>query len=465
MADFNSSKVDGDSVDANEWNQLASIDNFITTSGQTPSTSNLNQMGIGAARYSSGGQFFTDSGTANAYVLTSISPFKSPVSSGAGEGYFIGMEIKFRAGNANTGASTVNVNSAGVKNLKQEDGTTDLVANQISTSQDLIFRYNGTAFCLVNSLPVNYLYSPSFRNTIVNGGMQIDQRNAGAAQTITAAAALAYTVDRWYAYCTGANVTGQRVAGTTPNAFNYRFTGAASVTKIGFAQRIESANSQFLANNVATLSVNLANSLLTAVTWVAYYANSNDSFGTLASPTRTQIATGTFAVTSTLTKYSANISIPLAATTGIEIEFSVAAQTSGTFTIGRCQLELGLYATPFEQRTIQQEAALCQRYFEKSYDLDTALGDTAGTGKITTRAVGTVYDINIFFKTLKRTTPTIVVYNPITGATGSVRNESANTNLSIGAEFINTSKFNIDGAVGVSNAERVSTQYTASAEL
>jgi hypothetical protein len=148
MADFNSSKVDGDSVDANEWNQLASIDNFITTSGQTPSTSNLNQMGIGAARYSSGGQFFTDSGTANAYVLTSISPFKSPVSSGAGEGYFIGMEIKFRAGNVNTGASTVNVNSAGVKNLKQADGTTDLAAGDIPTTQDSVFRYNGTAFVL-----------------------------------------------------------------------------------------------------------------------------------------------------------------------------------------------------------------------------------------------------------------------------------------------------------------------------
>ena len=50
-----------------------------------------------------------------------------------------------------------------------------------------------------------------FKNRIINGGMKIDQRNAGASQTITAAAALAYTVDRWYAYCTGANVTGQRV--------------------------------------------------------------------------------------------------------------------------------------------------------------------------------------------------------------------------------------------------------------
>ena len=148
MADFNTSKIDGDTVGASEWNQLASIDNFISTSGQTPSTSNLNQTGIAAARYSSGGQFYTDSGIANAYVLSPVSPFKSPVSSGSGEGYFVGMTIKFRAGNANSGASTVNVNSAGVKNLKQADGTTDLDAGDISTTQDSVFRYNGTSFVL-----------------------------------------------------------------------------------------------------------------------------------------------------------------------------------------------------------------------------------------------------------------------------------------------------------------------------
>jgi len=179
MADFNSSKVDGDSVDANEWNQLASIDNFITTSGQTPSTSNLNQMGIGAARYASGGQFFTDSGTANAYVLTSISPFKSPVSSGACEGYFVGMTIKFRAGNANTGASTVNVNSAGVKNLKLGDGTTDLPAGTISTNADVIFRYNGTVFCLENSSFIGFrAYRSTSVQTISSGVNTKVQLNA-----------------------------------------------------------------------------------------------------------------------------------------------------------------------------------------------------------------------------------------------------------------------------------------------
>ena len=203
-----------------------------------------------------------------------------------------------------------------------------------------------------------------FRNRVINGDLRVDQRNAGASQTFTAAAVLAYSVDRFYGYCTGANVTGQRVAGTAPNEFAYRFTGAASVTGIGFGTRLEATNTRDLAGSTATLSVELANSVLTTVTWTMFYANSADAFGTLASPTRTQIATGTFTVNSTLTRYSTQVSIPSAATTGLEIVFTVGAQTSGTWTIDNVQLEAGASATDFERRPYGTELALCQRYYQ-----------------------------------------------------------------------------------------------------
>ena len=223
----------------------------------------------------------------------------------------------------------------------------------------------GTAATLAS---INGGHLSGNRNRIINGSMMIDQRNAGASQTITAAAALAYTVDRWYAYCTGANVTGQRVQGASAGMFRYQFTGAASVTGIGFGQRIEQINSAALAGTTATLSVDLANSLLTTVTWTAYYANTADAFGTLASPTRTQIATGTWTVNSTVTRYSTNISIPAAATTGVEIVLSVGAQTSGTWTIGAVQLEPGSVATPSERRSDGLELMLAQRYYWANAD-------------------------------------------------------------------------------------------------
>jgi hypothetical protein len=207
------------------------------------------------------------------------------------------------------------------------------------------------------------------KNRIINGAFQIAQRATSATITAGSTIAAGYsTVDRWYAYSTGANVTAAQVAGAGNNKNLFQITGAASVTAVGIGQRIEQLNSYDMAGQTATLSVNIANSLLTSVTWTAYYANTADTFGTLASPTRTSIATGTFTVTSTLTNYNAQISIPAAATTGIEIVFTVGAQTSGTWQLGNAQLEVGSTATPFERRLYGQELANCYRYYQSAPD-------------------------------------------------------------------------------------------------
>jgi hypothetical protein len=223
--------------------------------------------------------------------------------------------------------------------------------------------------------------SVGFRNRIINGDMRIAQR--GTSATITAGSTIAAgysTVDRFYVYCTGANVTAAQVAGSGSNQNRFQITGAASVTAVGVGQRIEQFNSYDLSGQVATLSVDLANSLLTTVTWTAYYATTANTFGTLASPTRTQIATGTFTVTSTVTRYTTNITIPSAATTGIEIVLTVGAQTSGTWTIGNMQLEAGSVATPFERRPYGTELVLCQRYFQKMPQWQWYIYNLSGAG-------------------------------------------------------------------------------------
>jgi hypothetical protein len=224
--------------------------------------------------------------------------------------------------------------------------------------------------------PVNptYLISPSYRNVLINGAFAIDQRNNGAAQSFAKGSDNVYTVDRWYVYCNGGTPTGSRVAGNAPNQYNYRLTGPAS-NEIQFGQRIEAVNSFHLAGQTATLSVSLASSLTTPVTWSAYYANTTDTFGTSGSPTRQPIDTGTFTVTSTLTNYSVNIAIPAAATTGLEIVFSTnALAVSQTLTFAQAQLELGSAATPFERRPIGMELALCQRYFFRTTGANNQFG-------------------------------------------------------------------------------------------
>lgn len=207
------------------------------------------------------------------------------------------------------------------------------------------------------------------RNRIINGNMYAAQRATSATVTAGTAVPTASTgypcVDRFFVYSTGANVTAAQVAGATSNKNLLQVTGAASVTAVGIGQRIEQFNSIDMAGQTCTLSVNIANSLLTTVTWTASYATTTaDTFGTIGTPTKTQIATGTFTVTSTLTNYTANISVPSAATTGIEILFTVGAQTSGTWQIGNVQFETGSVATPFERLSYGTQFAQCQRYYQ-----------------------------------------------------------------------------------------------------
>jgi len=213
--------------------------------------------------------------------------------------------------------------------------------------------------------------SSSFqRNRLINGNMYIAQRATSATVTAGTGVPTVSTgypcVDRFFVYSTGANVTAAQVSGAGANRNLLRITGAASVTAVGIGQRIEAINSYDLAGQTCTLSVDLANSLLTTVTWTASYATTADTFGTIGTPTKTQIATGTFTITSTLTRYSVNIAVPAAATTGVEILFTVGAQTSGTWDVGNVQFEPGTVATPFERRQFGQELLLCQRYYRQA---------------------------------------------------------------------------------------------------
>lgn len=265
------------------------------------------------------------------------------------------------------------------------------------------------------------------KNRIINGTMKIDQRNAGAVQTITAGATLAYTVDRWYAYCTGANLTGQQIA--LANGQNrYKFTGAAGVTGVGIGQRIESKNCLDLAGQTVSLQVKASSSSLISLGWAAYYATTADVFGTLATPTRTLIASGNFAIGVNEASYSVPIAIPAAATTGIEVVFTGGALLAAqTLQIGDVQLEVGTSSTSIEQRPYGLELTLCQRYYEKSYDMGIVPGTVAAGGAMRSVSVasgGGNVAIQFCYKAEKRAVPTVTPYSPATGATGVIRDEA-----------------------------------------
>ena len=65
------------------------------------------------------------------------------------------------------------------------------------------------------------------------------------------------------------------------------------------------------------------------------------------------------------------------ATRATGLNVNMASSTDNEWYITGVQLEVGEKATPFEHRSFGDELARCQRYYEKSYDYDTATGTAA----------------------------------------------------------------------------------------
>lgn len=141
-------KVTGGTLTAAEWIQVPrEIENVFTSMGIPASGSILTQLAQGISGYSGAATQYQDSGVADAY---SLSPIGSKQAIHALNADHDGMLIRFRPGNANTGASTVNVNALGLLDIVHEDGGV-LVPGDIVTTRDSWLRYDdtGTRFYLL----------------------------------------------------------------------------------------------------------------------------------------------------------------------------------------------------------------------------------------------------------------------------------------------------------------------------
>jgi hypothetical protein len=102
--------------------------------------------------------------------------------------------------------------------------------------------------------------------------------------------------------------------------------------------------------------------------------------------------------------------------------------TSGaTFYITGVQLERGSTASSFEYRSFGAELALCQRYYEKSYNIGTVAGTSTNTAK-GSLSVGAAFSQYLrwtqTYRVSKRADATFTIYST-TGASGNVRLNNA----------------------------------------
>ena len=347
----------------------------------------------------------------------------------------------------------------------------------------------------------------SNRNKIINGAMTIDQRNAGAAVTPTNTQ---YLVDRWWTWLSQASkITAQQNAGgVTPPAGFRTYQGITSssaysvLTSDYFAlvQHVEAINFTDLAWGTAdakpvTLSFWVRSSLTGTFGGAFANAAQNRSYPfayTISSANTWEYITITVAGDTSGTWEGATNGI------GVRVQFglgvgssnsntagawyganyisatgatSVVGTNGATFYLTGVQLEAGDTATPFEHRSYGDELALCQRYFEKSYDLGTVAGAANENGMAITWAasVSNYYSFSAKFSVSKRATPTVTIYNPSSGTTSEMRNTDTGgavtvAGISNGGQTAPFGFLYSSSAVSA-DGNRYSTQWTASAEL
>jgi len=345
-----------------------------------------------------------------------------------------------------------------------------------------------------------------FKNRIINGAMVISQRFGTSNNNNSGNS---YTVDRFVSNHSPFNCA-QNLNGVTPPSGFTKYLGfqTSVPTAIsagsynGLAQAIEGYNvADFnwgTANAVpATLSFWVYSSVTGTWGGTIYDTNFNYTYVftysiptantwtyvTLTIPAPTS---GTFATDNsqsikiywsmgTGTTYSgtATGSWQVGGYLGATGAIAIANTNNATFYITGVQLEKGSTATSFDYRPYGTELQLCQRYYEKSYDIGTVPGTATSLGVATTGGGSTGSTTSFIggnsqrFTVPKRTAPTVTVYDPA-GTSGVCQRWQLGVSNVNGQNWATgtPSATMFDGYSGSgSNTSGVIYHYTASAEL
>ena len=325
-----------------------------------------------------------------------ISSATAPVSPSAGQVWF----------NTTTGSSYIYYNSAWVElgggsmSPMQTTSSARPAApwegqTIYDTDTNIGYQYDGTNFA--PTYP-----GSGFRNELINGGFDIWQRWVATSINVDAGTT-AYTADRWFMSPVGSTMGAIRDSNVPPTSLSKYSLQIApngtsgSTCKLG--QRIESANVYALKGTV-TFSAWIFNNTSASMTPVLLLGtpSAEDNFTTVTNRLTQSLqscANGAW----TKVTHTVDISGYTNINNGLQVEI----QTSGHTTFGRIvriaevQLERNAQPTPFEQRPIGIELALCQRYYEVQRSV-TYLMHYSGT------ATNILYTKP--FVVQKRTTPT-----------------------------------------------------------
>jgi len=238
--------------------------------------------------------------------------------------------------------------------------------------------------------------SSTFKNRVINGGMVIDQRNAGASVTPTNGAST-YTLDRWSFYVSQASKLTTQQSSTAPTGFvNSLLVTSSSAYSVGSGDVFEvrqfvegyntadlmwgTANAQTVTlsfwvrssltgtfggairNSASDRSYVFSYSISSANTWEQKSVTiAGDTSGTWLTTTGRGLVT-CFSLGAGSTALKAAGSWGAGEYEGVTGQTNLVGTSGATFYVTGVQLEVGSTATSFDYRPYGTELALCQRY-------------------------------------------------------------------------------------------------------
>jgi len=255
--------------------------------------------------------------------------------------------------------------------------------------------------------------SMGFRNRILNGGMVIDQRNAGAA---TANTISGYTLDRWAVSqsTTGKLIAQQNAGSVTPPAGFTNYLGVTSQSAFSVGSGDYYMIYQMIEGyNVADFGLGAAGAATFTISFWVRSSLTGTFGGSLQNNANNRSYPFTYTISAANTWEQKTVTVAGDTTgtwektnsTGLRLNFglgvgstysgtagswagsnlitatgatSVVGTNGATFYITGVQLEAGSVASPFERVDYGQQLIQCQRYFEKSFNADQAPAHNTG---------------------------------------------------------------------------------------
>jgi hypothetical protein len=263
-----------------------------------------------------------------------------------------------------------------------------------------------------------------FRNAIINGDFKINQRGFTSATTDGA-----FGFDRWRVGVGGnGTTTYSPVAFTVGNAISGH-------EPINHARVVTTGQTTSAVNSILLQPIEDVRTFANQAIVISFWAKANSGTPKIAVELDQQFGTGGSARVTTYVnqvtlstswaRYTATITVPsvsgktIGANSFISLFLWVSAGSdfnartnslgiqTNTFDIWGVQVEKGTIATPFEQRPIGTELALCQRYYwRKTAEGTASAGAVFGSGVCTT---GTSSFIEFYFPVQMRAIPTMAI--------------------------------------------------------